>query len=63
MNESVEKGAQATGEMIRGHSTHTNPSILTYPKIMGPIAKSTWTKHGLVVDQFNDPGKFIAFIS
>lgn len=62
MNESIQKGTEATGEMIRGHSTGTNPEMLTDPKIMGPIAKSAWTKHGLVVDEFNQPGKFTAFV-
>ncbi|MFK8029378.1 MAG: DUF3604 domain-containing protein [Gammaproteobacteria bacterium] len=57
-----EQGQIATRELIEGHSAGTNPEVISDPKLVGPIAFSVWQARGKVVDRYNDPGKFTAFI-
>ncbi|MGI9249266.1 MAG: DUF3604 domain-containing protein, partial [Woeseiaceae bacterium] len=49
-------------EMIDGHLAGTNPPAMSDPEVMGPIVKNIWQARGHVVERYNEPGKFSAFI-
>ncbi|MGD1935910.1 MAG: DUF3604 domain-containing protein [Candidatus Phaeomarinobacter sp.] len=57
-----QESVKATIELIDGHTKGTNPEILGDPKVMGPILKNLWQSRGDVIDQYNEPGKFTAFV-
>lgn len=52
----------ATREMIDGHAAGTNPDIMHNIEVMGGIARTVWSSRGEIVEQYNDPGDFTAFI-
>ncbi|MCP4300990.1 MAG: DUF3604 domain-containing protein [Gammaproteobacteria bacterium] len=49
-------------EMIDGHLAGTNPPAMSDPEVMGPIVKNIWQERGHIVERYNEPGKFTAFI-
>ncbi|GAA6157567.1 DUF3604 domain-containing protein [Pyruvatibacter sp. HU-CL02332] len=56
------ESAQATLELIDGHTKGTNPEVLGDPKVMGPILKNLWQARGDLIEQYNEPGTFSAFV-
>lgn len=57
-----QESVKATIEIIDGHTRGTNPELLGDPKVMGPILKNLWQSRGDVIEQYNEPGKFTAFV-
>ncbi len=57
-----EASQTATREIITGHSAGTNPPTLSDPKLVGPIVKGIWQARGNMVERYNQPGQFTAFI-
>lgn len=57
-----DEGHAATKEIIAGHSAGTNPAVLSDPKLVGPIARNIWQARGEIVERYNEPGRFSAFI-
>ncbi len=57
-----EEGQKATRELIDGHSENSNPDVISDPKLVGPISLNVWQTRGKVVDRYNEPGSFTAFI-
>ena len=57
-----EQGHSGDKEIINGHSAGTNPPVLSDPKLAGPIARNIWQGRGKVVERYNEPGRFSAFI-
>ncbi|AMO73023.1 DUF3604 domain-containing protein [Sphingorhabdus sp. M41] len=62
MNESDEGSLRVTGELIDGAAKGTLPTSLTDPEETKERTANLWTKHGKTVDQYNEPGKFTAFM-
>ena len=62
MNESDEGSLQVTAELIDGAARGTLPESLTDPEETVERTTDLWTKHGKTVDQYNEPGKFTAFM-
>ncbi len=62
MHAGPEQSAKATLEIIRGHAMGTNPKILQDRKVMGPIMRNIWQSRGSVIEQYNEPGEFTAFV-
>ena len=62
MNESDEGSLRVTAELIDGAAKGTLPSSLTDPAETRERTADLWTKHGKTVDQYNEPGKFTAFM-
>ncbi|MEM9494901.1 MAG: DUF3604 domain-containing protein [Pseudomonadota bacterium] len=57
-----EQSQQAARELINGHTAGTNPKIMYDPKVMAPIMRNVWQARGDVVERYNRPGEFTAFI-
>lgn len=62
MNESDEGSLQVTAELIDGAAKNTLPKSLTDPEETRERTADLWEKHGETVDQYNEPGKFTAFM-
>ena len=62
MNESDEGSLRVTAELIDGAAKGTLPESLTDPAETRERTADLWTKHGETVDQYNEPGKFTAFM-
>ena len=62
MNESDEGSLRVTAELIDGAAKGTLPSSLTDPAETRERTADLWAKHGETVDQYNEPGKFTAFM-
>mgnify|MGYP003674419644 FL=1 len=62
MNESDEGSLQVTSELIDGAARGTLPASLTDPEQTRDRTADLWEKHGETVDQYNEPGKFTAFM-
>ena len=62
MNESDEGSLRVTAELIDGAAKGTLPASLTDPEESKERTADLWTKHGKTVDQYNEPGKFTAFM-
>ena len=62
MNESEEGSLRVTGELIDGAAKGTLPASLTDPEQTRERTADLWEKHGETVDQYNEPGKFTAFM-
>jgi hypothetical protein len=54
-----EQAAAATMELIRAQSTKTLPAGVMEPK----FAKSVWQKNNAIMEEYNEPGIFTAFIA
>ena len=58
-----EEGARIVSrEMIDGHLAGTNPNALRDKLVMEPISRNIWQARGNIVERYNEPGKFTAFI-
>ncbi|PHR19555.1 MAG: hypothetical protein COA41_07760 [Sphingopyxis sp.] len=62
MNESDEGSLQVTAELIDGAAKGTLPESLTDPEQSRDRTADLWEKHGETIDQYNEPGKFTAFM-
>lgn len=62
MHEGGETAQEVTREMIDGHLAGTNPAALSDPEVMGPIVQNIWQARGHIVERYNEPGEFTAFI-
>jgi len=62
MNESDEGSLRVTAELIDGAAKGTLPESLTDPEESRERTADLWEKHGETVDQYNEPGKFTAFM-
>ena len=62
MNESDEGSLRVTSELIDGAAKGTLPESLTDPEQTRERTADLWEKHGKTVDQYNEPGKFTAFM-
>jgi hypothetical protein len=62
MNESDEGSLRVTAELIDGAAKGTLPDSLTDPEETKARTADLWEKHGKTVDQYNEPGKFSAFM-
>lgn len=62
MNESDEGALQVTSELIDRAAKGTLPASLTDPKQTLERTADLWEKHGETIDQYNEPGKFTAFM-
>ena len=43
-------------------ATNTLPSVLTDPKVAGPLMMSVWQRAAVMADKYNEPGKFTTLI-
>jgi hypothetical protein len=59
MNASLEEGSKATFELVAAQSNKKLPAALTDPK----WAKTFWEHNTAIMEQYNQPGRFTAFIS
>ena len=58
-----EEGARIVSrELIDGHLAGTNPDTFANRMVMLPIARNIWQARGNIVESYNEPGKFTAFI-
>ncbi|WP_109356280.1 DUF3604 domain-containing protein [Sphingorhabdus sp. EL138] len=62
MHESDEGSLQVTTELIVGAADGTLPEAFLDPKANEKRNRDVWIEHGKVVDQYNEPGKFTAFM-
>ena len=56
------EAAAAVTEVIGAQASNTLPSVLTDPKVAGPLMMSVWQRAAVMADQYNEPGKFTTFI-
>ena len=59
MDAGGEQATQATREVINAQATHTLPKVFMNPKWM----VSAWQKNVDIMEKYNEPGKFTAFIA
>ena len=59
MNAGLEEGSKATFELVAAQSNKKLPPALTDPK----WAKTFWEHNTAIMEQYNQPGRFTAFIS
>ncbi len=62
MQEGGDASAQAAKELISRFGAGKLPEVLKDRNIVGPIFRSVWEAHNKTVEQYNEPGKFTAFI-
>jgi len=62
MHKGGDESAKATNELISSQAQGTLPSVITDPKIAGPMMKSVWEAYTETAEQYNDPGRFTAMI-
>ena len=62
LNESDEGALQVTAELIDGAAKGTLPADLTDPEAQTERTTDLWKAHGETVDEYNEPGKFTAFM-
>lgn len=62
LNESDEAASQVVAEMVDGIAEGTLPEELTNPDDQEERTADLWGKHGEILDQYNQPGKFTAFM-
>ncbi|HET6304622.1 MAG TPA: DUF3604 domain-containing protein [Myxococcota bacterium] len=58
MKQGPEEGVKAASEMIRAQSTGKVSPIMKDPK----FARSIWAKNTAIMEKYNEPGRFTAFI-
>jgi hypothetical protein len=59
MNAGLEEGSKATFELVAAQSNKKLPPALTDPK----WAKTFWENNTAIMEQYNQPGRFTAFIA
>ncbi len=62
MHESEEGSLRVTAELIEGAAKGTLPDSLTDPESQKERIEGLWTDHGALMDRYNAPGKFTAFM-
>jgi hypothetical protein len=62
MHEGPEGSMKATGELIDAAASGSLPPALTDPKRSAKATQSIWNNHVSIVERYNDPGKFSAFM-
>lgn len=62
LNESDEGALRVTGELIDGAAKGTLPASLTDPEAQEERTSDLWNAHGETIDEYNEPGKFTAFM-
>lgn len=62
MHESEEGSLRVTGELIEGAAKGTLPASLTDAESQRERIEGLWTDHGALMDRYNAPGKFTAFM-
>ena len=62
LNESEEGALQVTSELIDGAANGTLPDDLVDPEEQEERTSELWKAHGEIVDEYNEPGKFTAFM-
>lgn len=62
MHESPEGSIKVTAEIIDGAGKGTLPDALTDPKRRDANTRKVWTEHTEIVERYNEPGKFSAFM-
>ncbi len=62
MHENEEGSQRVTSELIDGAAKGTLPPDLFDPEKTAERVGDLWTAHGKVVDDYNEPGKFTAFM-
>ena len=62
LNESDDQALRVTGELIEGAANGTLPASLTDPEAQAERTIELWREHGEIVDRYNEPGRFSAFM-
>ena len=62
LNESDEGALKVTAELIDGAAKGTLPENLTDPEAQADRTRDLWEAHGEIIDEYNEPGKFTAFM-
>ncbi len=62
LNESDEAALLVTAELIDGAANGTLPESVTNPESQTERTTDLWNAHGKTVDEYNEPGKFTAFM-
>lgn len=62
LNEGPEGALRVTSELIDGAAKGTLPPSLTDPEQSRQRTADLWAAHGEVVEKYNEPGKFTAFM-
>lgn len=62
MHESEQGSLRVTAELIDGAATGTLPASITTQLSQGGRIAKLWQAHNKVVDDYNEPGKFSAFV-
>jgi len=56
------EASSAVTELIGAQATNTLPSVLTDPKVAGPLMMSVWQRAAAMADKYNEPGRFTTLI-
>jgi Protein of unknown function (DUF3604) len=57
-----EEALKAKNEVVSDQAQGKLPSVVTDPKIVGPLIKSVWQAYTALAEKYNDPGRFTAMI-
>ncbi len=57
-----EEALKAKNEVVSDQAQGKLPSVVTDPKIVGPLIKSVWQAYTALAEKYNDPGHFTAMI-
>lgn len=53
-----EQGVKAAGELIAAQANKRLPDVMKDPQ----LSRSIWQKHTAIMEKYNEPGRFTAFI-
>lgn len=62
MHESEEGSLRVTAELIDGAAKGTLPDSFTNQEAQAERVGELWTEHGNIIERYNEPGKFTAFM-
>jgi Protein of unknown function (DUF3604) len=62
MHESPEGSQRVTAELINRAATNTLPAAMRDPEANRESGRKVWTEHTSIVERYNQPGKFTAFM-
>ena len=57
-----EEALKAKNEVVSDQAQGKLPSVVTDPKIVGPLIKSVWQAYTTLAEKYNEPGRFTAMI-
>ena len=57
-----EEALKAKNEVVSDQAQGKLPSVVTDPKIVGPLVKSVWQAYTSLAEKYNEPGRFTALI-